>query len=419
MKKFEEYLASLKQYFRGSGEKSNQARQRSQQLIILAIGLGILLGAFGLKILLAKHREEKQEVKAAPQEKLELSLADEGIDHDGAWRQHFERKLKSQEEKNEEKLEEMQKRSEQMMLDFKSLAKSENSKLQSQLNGASQQLAQAMNALEKMAQERAKALGALANMHKEADLEENDYQTEIIYSTPKSVKSYIPEGTFFVGKLLGGISTSTALGTAENNATSVTLRLSGRGNLHPKNPLNIQDCRITASAYGDISSQRGILRLEKMICLINDHYVESHISGQVFGPDGFNGIKGDIIETSIHHLKNAMWGGLLSGLAQNVQDPSEPGVLAGNSVVSLKKKKSAGEMFTGSLFKGVSNVGEKLADYWLRQAERMSPVLQIQNGVRVEAQITKGFFVGEIGTHKRIKAAREANKALSENSWEG
>lgn len=59
---------------------------------------------------------------------------------------------------------------------------------------------------------------------------------------------------------------------------------------------------------------------------------------------------------------------------------------------------------------GASNAGEKIADYYLREAERMSPVLTIKGGVRVNPQIIKGFFIGQVNTHRKIKAKRLTDK---------
>ena len=39
----------------------------------------------------------------------------------------------------------------------------------------------------------------------------------------------------------------------------------------------------------------------------------------------------------------------------------------------------------------------------------MSPILTVPSGARINAQITKGFFVGEVSTHRKIKAARSDN----------
>ena len=44
----------------------------------------------------------------------------------------------------------------------------------------------------------------------------------------------------------------------------------------------------------------------------------------------------------------------------------------------------------------------------------MSPVLTVPSGVRVNAQITKGFFVGEVSTHKKIKQERSSSTANSD-----
>ena len=159
------------------------------------------------------------------------------------------------------------------------------------------------------------------------------------------------------------------------------------------------------SAYGDLSSERAIIRLEKLVCEENGLYQTSKIAGQVFGPDGYNGIKGTVVSTSSKHIKNAALGGLISGLsgAAKGQDGAS---ITGAGLISTKKK-GVGDMLEQGALQGASNAGEKVADYYLRQAEAMSPVLTIDSGVRVNAQITKGFFVGEVGTHKKIKNAKK------------
>ena len=66
-------------------------------------------------------------------------------------------------------------------------------------------------------------------------------------------------------------------------------------------------------------------------------------------------------------------------------------------------------MLGEGVLQGASNAGDKIADYYLRQAEAMSPILTVPSGARINAQITKGFFVGEVSTHRKIKAARSDN----------
>ena len=228
----------------------------------------------------------------------------------------------------------------------------------------------------------------------------------MVFDEPKSAQDYIPEGTYFSGYLLGGIVVSTALNTPDENATPIIIRLQSRGNLDRENPLDIAKCRMTGSAYGDLSSERAVIRLEKMICKEDGVYITSDIAGIVYGDDGFNGIKGTVVSTSSKHLKNAAIGGLISGLSSAAK--GQEGVSLGAGGIASTKAKGMGDLLRSGGMSGVSNIGEKLADYYLRQADSMSPVLTIPAGVKVNTQITKGFFVGERGMKNKLKQERKA-----------
>ncbi|KAI9912915.1 hypothetical protein PsorP6_006356 [Peronosclerospora sorghi] len=106
-------------------------------------------------------------------------------------------------------------------------------------------------------------------------------------------------------------------------------------------------------------------------------------------------------------IPNPAIGGLISGITSSAkgQDGSS---MSASGVISTKEKGAKSLLSDGALT-GASNAGDKIADYYLRQAEAMSPVLTVPSGVRVNAQITKGFFVGEMSTHRKINQARGAN----------
>jgi conjugal transfer pilus assembly protein TraB len=82
--------------------------------------------------------------------------------------------------------------------------------------------------------------------------------------------------------------------------------------------------------------------------------------------------------------------------------------MSASGVIATKTKGAKSLLGDGAL-SGASNAGDKIADYYLRQAEAMSPILTVPSGVRINAQITKGFFVGEVSAHSKIKNARVAN----------
>jgi hypothetical protein len=248
----------------------------------------------------------------------------------------------------------------------------------------------------------------LESTHSESVLTSQEFNSDISFDEPKPAEDYVPEGTYFTGYLLGGIVVSTALNTPDENATPVTIRLTQRGNLSKLNSTDISKCVITGSAYGDLSSERAVVRLEKLVCENDGMYITSNIAGQLYGADGYNGIKGTVVSTSSKHIKNAAIGGLIGGIAGAAKG-QDGASLTGLGLISTKKK-GMGDVLGQGASVGASNAGDKIADYYLRQAEAMSPVLTVPSGVRVNAQIIKGFWMGETTTHKRIIQSRGEQK---------
>lgn len=281
------------------------------------------------------------------------------------------------------------------------------------LDMAQRELASASLDLQRAA--RNEQTAGTTEINTEAELAVQEFEREVEFDKPKTAASYIPEGTYFTGHLLGGIAVSTGLNTPDENATPVAIKLMGRFDAHSRlttnlsslNTLDLSNCRIMGSSYGDLSSERAIVRLEKMICEKDGVYITSKIAGQIFGSDGLNGIKGTVVSTSSKHIKNAAIGGLISGMAGAAKG-QDGSIISGAGLIQTKQK-GAKNLLGEGVMQGTSNAGDKIADYYLRQAEAMSPILTVPSGVRINAQITKGFFVGEISTHRKINAARKAN----------
>lgn len=249
----------------------------------------------------------------------------------------------------------------------------------------------------------------------DANISEEEFDSGTQFDIPKPINSFVPEGTYFTGYLLGGVVVSTGLNAPQDNAVPVTIKLVPRldkegvntTNLALANNIDLGKCRIMGSAYGDLSSERAIVRLEKMICEVGGSYVTSDIAGQIFGPDGFNGLKGTVIATSNKHIANASIASVIAGLSSSLKGQEATNVTA-SGILQIPGK-SAGALLGSGAINGATNASDKLAEYFLRQAESMSPVLTIPAGVRINAQITKGFFVGELNIRKKISAARKAS----------
>ena len=70
------------------------------------------------------------------------------------------------------------------------------------------------------------------------------------------------------------------------------------------------------------------------------------------------------------------------------------------------KKKGIADMATEGAFEGASNAAEKIADYYIKQAESMSPVLLISGGAKVDVLFTKGVYFGALDIQEKLEKAR-------------
>lgn len=78
-----------------------------------------------------------------------------------------------------------------------------------------------------------------------------------------TIEHTLPAGTFARGVLLGGVDASTAT-NAPSDPRPVLIRITDPGTLPRKFKSDLKDCHILASCYGDLSSERVYMRLEKL-----------------------------------------------------------------------------------------------------------------------------------------------------------
>ena len=397
-----------------SNQGANNISIRMQQFKTLIAGLLIISFIVGSVTLFVKSKAQEKDVSGQKDKPvLTVELADKNLDPEKHWRNYFEEKQEQSVKDIDQRIQELSKTQDEKLEKASSLVAQELLDTKEKLKMAQEELSSASLDMKRLNKE--KSEHKQTPSYQGIELEELGYESGVELDIPKSAKNYIPEGTYFTGHLLGGIAVSTGLNTPDENATPVAIKLIGRfergkketTNLSHLNDLKLENCRIMGSSYGDLSSERAIIRLEKLICEQDGAYITSRVAGQIFGSDGLNGIKGTVIATSSKHIKNAAIGGLISGISSSAK--GQDGSSMSASGVIATKTKGAKSLLSDGVLSGASNAGDKIADYYLRQAEAMSPILTVPSGVRINAQITKGFFVGEISTHSKIKKARAIN----------
>lgn len=217
--------------------------------------------------------------------------------------------------------------------------------------------------------------------------------TEVELSKRRPLKNpdtYVPAGTFVQGVVIEGADASTAV-TAQSNPEPMLIRLTASGTLPNHHHSHLKDCVVTAAASGDISSERGKIRTEKMSCVApNGEIVDIAVEGNVAGSDGKNGIRGNLREGGGQYAARAFGAGFLQGVSEGfAQNYTINSVSPQGSVETV----NSGKILQYGGAKGGSKAMDKYADYSIKRADQFQPVVQLSAGTVVDVVFLKGFFL--------------------------
>ncbi|MBE0468233.1 MAG: hypothetical protein IBX55_01825 [Methyloprofundus sp.] len=207
-------------------------------------------------------------------------------------------------------------------------------------------------------------------------------------SNLRKVDSYIPAGTFFPAVLLGGVDAPTG-GQAQNNPHPVFLMVDNLAFLPNRYKYDIKECRVIGHSYGDLASERAIMRLETLSCIDNDGNVfEKRVKGHIFGEDGKAGVRGRVVEKTGQLLMRSLIAGVASGIGTAFQQQAmtySTSPLGTTSVVDPDQVVAAG---VGT---GIGRSLDRLSQYYIDLAENLFPVIEIGSQRVVDIVLTEGI----------------------------
>jgi conjugal transfer pilus assembly protein TraB len=207
----------------------------------------------------------------------------------------------------------------------------------------------------------------------------------------KNPLTFVPAGTFVRAIALGGADASAGI-TSQGNPTPMLFRLLERGTLPNHHQGQLKNCIATAAAIGDVSSERGEIRLERLSCIrASGAIVEMPVEATVFGPDGKNGVRGNPLWREGALLRRAFAAGSLSGLSSGIAHGFTSSSL--NALGNAQTVVDSSKILQYGVANGLSNAAEKLADYNVKRAEQYHPVIQLSAGTIVDIVFLKGFYL--------------------------
>lgn len=232
-------------------------------------------------------------------------------------------------------------------------------------------------------------------------------------ATRSTIENTIPAGAFAKAVLLGGVDAATTV-QSQSDPRPVLLRVVDNGNLPRRFQSDLKACHLLASAYGDLSSERVFMRLEKLTCTerLTGEISETQVAGYVVGEDGRAGIRGVVADRAGPVLRNSLVGGFLSGVGQffSVQQqktdfPANPFMFP-QSAPSLNPS----SMLAAGAAQGASKALDKYAEFYIKRLEQLQPVLQVAAGRQVDVVFTEGTQFGDTSVRQTISKLRNESR---------
>lgn len=248
----------------------------------------------------------------------------------------------------------------------------------------------------------------------------------------KTVDNTVPAGAFARSILLGGVDASASI-QASSDPRPALLRITDPGTLPRKFHSDLKGCHALAACYGDISSERVFMRLEKLTCTERKtgEIIEVKVQGYVAGEDGRTGIRGTVVDRAGESMRNAMMGGFLGGIGEFLSQSHNAVTFSPMTGLAQSAPMGVGEMLKHGAGKGMNNALEKYADFYIKRAEQVQPVIQVAAGRQVDIVFTEGVSLNDTlyrqalgrshdqGRYQQIQTITEETPQSPISDWVG
>lgn len=203
-----------------------------------------------------------------------------------------------------------------------------------------------------------------------------------------NVDSYIPTSTHIPAVMLSGLDAPTG-GSAQNNPHPVLLLIDDFASLPNRYQYNFKECRLLAHAWGDISSERAIMRTEAISCVDHDgNILEKEIKAHIFGEDGKPGVRGQVVLRSGQALMRGVLAGVAAGIGSAFNQQAIQYTNNGLGTTSIIEPGKIGMAGIGSgLDKGLN----RLADFYMDLVDTIMPVVEVGSQRTVDVVLAQGL----------------------------
>lgn len=234
------------------------------------------------------------------------------------------------------------------------------------------------------------------------------YQSNV--ATPKrSPKNYVPAGTFVRAVILGGADANASV-NGQSDTSELIFRVLDRGTIPGGQHSHLKNCTVLASVYGDISSERGIVRLQHISCTFkHQRILDIPVQGWAFY-SGKSGIKGVPVMRNGPILMWAGISGLFSGIGQSLAQSQS---IQSTSPLGTTTTVPTSRIAASGLYSGAGTALDRLANYYIKRADQYHPIIEIGAGNVATLVFEKGFSLNpDQKVNTRHKALSDTQQTM-------
>ena len=209
---------------------------------------------------------------------------------------------------------------------------------------------------------------------------------------------YVPGGSFMPAVILGGMDAPTGA-VSRDNPHPVLLRITDTARLPNLARRDLRECFVLAAGYGDISSERALLRTERMSCQRPDGtFFDEAVRGFIVGEDGRAGVRGKLVTKQGQILQRSLLAGIGAGFGEIFRTRYAQQLRASTTAITQGNSDDTGpevgSYVAAGAASGASTALGRLADYYIALADRIHPVIEIGAGRTVDIVLQEGINLG-------------------------
>ena len=201
--------------------------------------------------------------------------------------------------------------------------------------------------------------------------------------------TYLPAGSFARAVVLSGVTAPTG-GNAAQNPMPLLLEIKEFAQLPNDFKANVRRCFVTANATGDLSSERVLVRLDRLSCMNKQgKAVDVRVQGYVTGEDGKAGVRARLVTRSGQAIASALFTGAISGLGKAVSLSAQSTTTYTSGAVGSNVENA----WAAGLGEGVDDAMDRIVNYYLKLADKIFPVLELDSGRKVDVVLAQGLSI--------------------------